>query len=221
MKAVVFDMDGILFDTERISCECWKETGEEMGLGDISEGVTGCIGLNKNDATALIHRLYGEDFPWEEFRARAHARMDRRIARAGLPVKTGVREILEYLEKQGYLVGLASSTAMQGVMGHLEQSGLTQFFQVIVTGDMVEHSKPEPDIYLKACEKLGAAPADAMAVEDSPNGIRSAYRAGMKPVMVPDMIAPTPEIEEMLFGKFTTLLDMLEYLKGLECNGEK
>jgi len=101
MKAVVFDMDGILFDTERISCECWKETGEEMGLGDISEGVTGCIGLNKNDATALIHRLYGEDFPWEEFRARAHARMDRRIAREGLPVKTGVREILEYLEKQG------------------------------------------------------------------------------------------------------------------------
>lgn len=182
---MVFDMDGILFDTERISCECWKEAGESLQLGDISEGIAGCVGLNRNDTNVFMHKLYGEDFPLEEFLSLARRKAGQKIAEEGLPLKEGVREILDYLTRKGYLVGLASSTAKETVMGHLERTGLAHYFKVVVTGDMVEHSKPEPDIYLKACEELGAEPAEAMAVEDSPNGIRSAYRAGMKPVMVP------------------------------------
>ena len=81
----------------------------------------------------------------------------------------------------------------------------------MITGDMVEHSKPEPDIYLKACKELGVLPEEAIAIEDSPNGIRSAYRAGMKPVMVPDLIEPTPEIEAMLYKKFDSLCEVQEY----------
>ena len=145
---------------------------------------------------------------------RSHQSMDRRFLEEGVPLKEGVKEILEYLTENGYIVGLASSTGRGSVMEHLEQTGLTHYFRTIVTGDMVEHSKPNPDIYLKACEELGVSPVNAIAIEDSPNGIRSAYRAGMKPVMVPDMIEPTAEIEAMLYGKFYSLLDVVDYIKN-------
>lgn len=212
-NAIIFDMDGVLFDTERVSFECWDEVGRTMGLGDLREGVKGCVGLNANDAKILMSDLYGEEFPFEEFHSTVHALMKRRFLEEGIPLKEGVIEILDYLSENGYIVGLATSTGRKSVMEHLEETGLTHYFKTIVTGDMVEHSKPMPDIYLKACEELGVTPFHAIAIEDSPNGIRSAYRAGMKPVMVPDLIEPTPEIEAMLYGKFYSLLDVLDYLK--------
>lgn len=101
-------------------------------------------------------------------------------------------------------------------MRNLEQTGLTHYFQQIITGDMVEHSKPAPDIYAKACEALAVASENAAAVEDSYNGIYSAYRAGMKVVMVPDMVMPTPEIEAMLYRKFSTLSEALDDMKSKE-----
>ncbi|HBA68497.1 MAG TPA: HAD family phosphatase [Lachnospiraceae bacterium] len=213
-NAIIFDMDGVLFDTERVSFECWEEVGTAMGLGDLSEGIRGCVGLNRNDAEILMRNLYGEDFPFEEFRETVHALMRQRFLEEGIPLKEGVTEILEYLKENGYIVGIASSTSKKEVMDHLDKTGLTGYFRAVITGDMVEHSKPNPDIYLKACEELGVTPANAVAIEDSPNGIRSAYRAGMKPVMVPDMIEPAPEIEAMLYGKFYSLLDVLDYLKN-------
>lgn len=213
-NAVVFDMDGVLFDTERISYECWEEAETVMGLGDLSEGTRGCVGLNWNDTEMLMHNLYGKDFPFEEFMETVHVLMKRHFSEEGIPLKKGVKEILEYLKENGYIIGLASSTGKESVMHHLEETGLTGYFQTIITGDMVEHSKPKPDIYLKACEELGVAPINAIAIEDSPNGIRSAYRAGMKPVMVPDLIEPTVEIEAMLYGKFHSLLDVLDYMKS-------
>ncbi|MBR6771583.1 MAG: HAD family phosphatase [Lachnospiraceae bacterium] len=211
-NAIVFDMDGVLFDTERIGCQCWEEVAREMKLGDLSEGMKGCIGLNQNDAEALMRKLYGKDFPFQDYKDTVRMLMKRRILEEGLPLKEGVVEILEYLTAQGYIVGLASSTSKESVMGHLDQSGLTDYFRTIITGDMVEHSKPMPDIYLKACTELGVTPVNAVAIEDSFNGIKSAYRAGMKPIMVPDMVEPTPEIEAMLYGKFYSLLDVMEYL---------
>ena len=213
-NTIIFDMDGVLFDTERISYECWEEIGEAMELGDLSEGIRGCIGLNRNDTEALMYRLYGEDFPFDEFIETVHILMKKRLLEEGTPVKEGVRELLKYLAENGYIIGMASSSGRESVMGHLEETGLAGYFRAVITGDMVEHSKPDPDIYLKACEELGVTPTNAVAIEDSLNGIRSAYRAGMKPVMVPDLIEPTPEIEAMLYGKFYSLLDVLDYIKN-------
>ena len=215
IKAIVFDMDGVLIDTERVSSECWVEVAEEMKLGKLEEGIKGCVGLNRNDAGILMRRLYGEDFPFEEFRNNVHNRMQQSFREKGIPLKPGVKEILEYLTKSGYIVGLASSTSSKSVMEQMEKTGLKQYFQIMITGDMVEHSKPEPDIYLKACKELGVLPEEAIAIEDSPNGIRSAYRAGMKPVMVPDLIEPTPEIEAMLYKKFDSLCEAQEYFTEL------
>ena len=99
MKAVVFDMDGVLFDTERLSISCWMETAQKMGLGDIREGAYGCIGLNRTDSRIFIRQLYGDAFPYDEFRANNSALFQKKIERDGLPVKKGAREILSWLKE--------------------------------------------------------------------------------------------------------------------------
>ncbi len=213
IEAVVFDMDGILFDTERLSVECWRQTAREMGLGDIEKGVYGCIGLNRTDSRLFMKQTYGEDFPYEEFRARNSALFRERVEREGLPVMEGAGALLEWLAGRGIPTALASSTAVNTVKSHLERADFSHYFQVVIGGDMVEHSKPQPDIYCKACSLLGTKPERTAAVEDSPNGIRSAYGAGMLPIMVPDLVQPGPELEKLLYRKCDSLRDVLELLK--------
>lgn len=213
MNTVVFDMDGVLFDTERLCEQSWLVTAEEEGLPDMEKIFPRCIGLNANDSRKIVMEAYGEDFAYEDFRQRASKWFRDYIDKNGLPIKPGTREILAWLKKSGWRVGLASSTRRSTVLEHLEQAGIGEFFSVVITGDMVEHSKPRPDIYLLACRELGAAPEEAYAIEDSPNGIRSAYAAGMTPLMVPDMIAPDQEMARLSRKIFSDLGEVLDFLK--------
>lgn len=216
MKAVVFDMDGVLFDTETLCQDSWMAIAEERGLPGMAKIFPQCIGLNANDSKQVVLGAYGQDFAYEEFRQQASVWFWDYIEKNGLPVMPGVREILEWLKEHNWKVGLASSTRRSSVENHLEQAGLRDYFQTVVTGDMVEHSKPQPDIYLMACKELDIAPEEAFAIEDSPNGIRSAYAAKMIPLMVPDMIAPDDEMKQLSSQIFESLLDVLEYFKTLE-----
>ena len=212
INAVVFDMDGVLFDTERLCTSCWYESAEAMNLGDVSQAVIDCVGLNRNDIKSILTNLYGNDFPYEDYMEAISARMKDKIQESGLPLKEGVYEILEYLKQKDCKIALASSSRQSTVFGHLDRSGLRKYFSVIIGGDMVPHSKPKPDIYLMACREIGVEPCEAAAIEDSPNGIKSAFTAGMKTIMVPDLIAPTKEIENMLYKKFDTLIDLKNFL---------
>lgn len=196
VKAVIFDMDGVLFDTERLCMDSWIAVAGENGIPDMEAFFPSCIGRNMNDTRVLFHDFYGDTYDYEQFRRQASAWFHDHMEQNGIPVKKGVREILDYLRRSGYLIGLASSTNLSTVEHHLLQSGIRQYFQSLTTGDMVEHSKPRPDIYLMACESLGVSPGEAVAIEDSPNGIRAAHSAGMIPVMVPDLIAPDREMQE-------------------------
>lgn len=219
MKAVVFDMDGVLFDTETLCQDSWMAIAEERGLPGMAEIFPQCIGLNANDSKQVVLRAYGQDFAYEEFRQQASVWFWDYIEKNGLPVMPGVREILEWLKEHNWKVGLASSTRRSSVENHLEQAGLRDYFQTVVTGDMVEHSKPQPDIYLMACRELGVAPEEAFAIEDSPNGIRSAHAARMTPLMVPDMIAPDDEMKRLSSRIFDSLLDVMEYFRTLDTEG--
>lgn len=212
MKAVIFDMDGVLFDTERLCMDSWSVIARKQGITDVEKVFPLCIGLNNTDTKALVLKHYGQDFPFEEFVGEASVWFRSYVKENGLPVKKGVREILEFLKADGWKIGLASSTRYESVVKHLEHTGLREYFGVIVGGDMVEHSKPRPDIYLIACDKMGVEPAKAYAIEDSPNGIRAAHAAGMKPVMVPDMIAPTEEIRMLTHEIFEDLTKVQEFL---------
>ena len=212
MKAVVFDMDGVLFDTERLSISCWMETAQKMGLGDIREGAYGCIGLNRTDSRIFIKGLYGESFPYDEFRAQNSARYQEKLERDGLPLKKGVGEILFWLKEKGVKTAVASSTNTQTVKSHMERAGFLPYCQEIIGGDMVEHSKPRPDIYLMACSRLGVEPDMAAALEDSPNGIKSAHSDGLLPIMGTDMEEPTAEIEAVLNWNCGDLIEVKELL---------
>ncbi len=211
---VIFDMDGVLFDTERSYSATLEEVAADWGLGDVHEAVLGCIGRNANDSRTLFLEYMGEDFPYEEYVKETGRRFREREEREGLPIKSGVRELLSYLKQENSRIALASSTRREKVLYYLEKAGLTDYFEVVVGGDMVKHSKPQPDIYLMACRKLGVVPGETYAVEDSPNGIRSAYNAGMKAIMVPDMIEPDAEMEEKTCHICRDLIEVKCYLEA-------
>lgn len=216
LKAIIFDMDGILFDTEIMSSKAWFQLAKERELGDITQLTNDCIGRNRTDISLQFKKKFGEDFDAEEFLTTGRKIMQDWIDKDGLPLMTGTKEILEYLKKNDYTVGVASSSSRKTIMSHMEKSGLGDYFQVIIGGDMVTLSKPKPDIYLKACEAIGMNPEQVIAVEDSPNGIRAAYAAGMKPVMIPDLIEPDKEILSMLYRKFDSLLELRDALEAGE-----
>ncbi len=216
MKSVVFDMDGILFDTERICESSWIATAEKWGLPNMKEIFSKCIGQNANGSKRVLLEAYGEDFAYAAFREEASAWFWQYIEKNGLPLMEGVHEILDWLTENGWKIGLASSTRQSSVLHHLEAAGIRAYFEVVVTGDMVEYSKPNPDIYLLACKGLGVDPREAYAIEDSPNGIRSAHRAGMVTLMVPDMIQPDEELRELSHEIFANLREVLAYFRKTE-----
>lgn len=211
MLAVVFDMDGVLFDTQKIYVRTWEKVARELDIKDFEKPLKLCIGRNKTDQVEILKTHCGEDFPFEEFYALKEKIFTDFIIKDGVPLMKGTKEILVNLKKLGAKIAIASSSRDDVVRHHLEETGLSEFFDVIIGGNMVKHSKPSPDIYLKACEKLDVEPSMAYAVEDSYNGIDSAVAAGLKTVMIPDTLPPTKEKDAVLFGRFDSLLELSEY----------
>lgn len=210
-EAVVFDMDGVIFDSERLVLVCWEKVAERHHIEGITEVMTACIGTTKVKTEEIVLEHYGENFPYDEFSKEASLLFHEIAERDGLPVKRGVRELLEYLREQKVPLALASSTRLEVVSQELKQAGLYEYFQVVMGGDQLERSKPEPDIYLMTCDKLGVRPECAYAIEDSYNGIRSAYSAGMSPIMVPDILPPTREMREKSVAVLEDLLQVREW----------
>lgn len=211
--AVVFDADGTLFDTENLMYEVWVEVGEEMNFPYPGREYLDYVGLNRAAVLALMRSRYGEGFDGADFMVRCVARLSERIEREGVPLKPGVREILELLREKNIPVGLATSTHRVRTERRLELCALRNFFQAVTTGDEVTKGKPDPEIYLTTCQKLGVDARDCLAVEDSRNGILSAHAAGMSVAMVPDMIPPSEELCAIAWQKFDSLLALCEYLK--------
>ena len=135
----------------------------------------------------------------------------------GTPLKPGLIELLSYLKENNYKIAVATSSNKEVALNHFKRANITEYFEVIVCGDMIENSKPAPDIYLKACELLDVIPSECLAIEDSPNGIRSAFSAELKPVMIPDLIQPAEEILEMVHSKLANLNEVIHLLDS-KCN---
>ena len=214
-QAVVFDMDGVIFDTERLVIEFWKEVAKKHNIPNVEHTCIQCLGTNRVRTREIFLENYGADFSFDPYRAEVTELFNTHYKGVPLPTKPGVRELLSYLQEQDIKVGLASSTAQHLVRDEIGTAGLLPYFQTLVCGDMVEHSKPAPDIFLKACEILNADPTKSIAIEDSFNGIRSAHCAGMTPIMVPDQVQPTDEIRTLAFHVMPSLLDVLNWLKTL------
>ena len=215
LEGVVFDVDGVLFDTERLSQGTWNAVSTELNWPQVGRAYLEFVGQNRADILQKMLDLFGPDFPRETFLLTCSARSQARMEQEGVPLKPGVREILEFLTARGIPAALATSTNRERTHRRMEMTGLGPCFSAVVTGDQVEHSKPDPEIYQLACQALGTAPSRTLAIEDSRNGILSAHAAGMPVVMIPDLIPPAPELERLLFRRCTSLLEVRELLDHL------
>lgn len=198
MIQIIFDMDGVIFDTEALCQKAWRIDGKEKGIpeAEIDRVLHLCIGSNQQHMMEILKKEWGAEFPAQRFLVETKEQIQT-LADSHLPLKRGAREILEWLRMQNAVVGLASSTERRIIEKYLRISGLTDYFQAIVGGDQVIHSKPHGEIYQKACAALGVEPAQTYGVEDSYNGVRSASNAGLRTIMVPDLLPPTEEMRKL------------------------
>ncbi|HOO79954.1 MAG TPA: HAD family phosphatase [Lachnospiraceae bacterium] len=215
IKAVIFDMDGVIFDSERIVIKCWEQIAREYNILDVGSVIHQCLGVNDTKTRAIFCEHYGKDFPYDEYRKLTSKMFHEQYDHGRLPMKEGVVELLCYLQENGYVIGLASSTRTEVVRKELEEAKILPYFDYLTCGDTVAKSKPEPDIYIKACENLGILPKEAIAIEDSYNGIRSAFRAGIFPVMVPDLIEADDEMKGLAGNICGNLLEVKAWLQNL------
>ena len=176
-NAVVFDMDGVIFDSERAVMQCWKEVASRHNIPNIEKAILACTGTTMVRTREIMLNLYGADFPYDEYARESSAIFHSRYDGGRLPMKPGVKELLTFLKERGKKIALASSTRQQVVTDELRDAGIIEYFDRIICGDMVSRSKPAPDIFLKACEELNISPSDSYAIEDSYNGIRAAHAA--------------------------------------------
>jgi HAD superfamily hydrolase (TIGR01509 family) len=212
VKTIIFDMDGVLFDTERFGRKAWDAAGKHFGIEGLGDVSLQCIGTNAARTKEIITEAYHGKIPYDEVRSWRSEYAHRYFRENGMPMKPGVRELLSWLREEGWKTGLSTSTRREAVEEELAIAGLTGFFDVIVCGDELKASKPAPDIFLRCAEELHAEPSETPVIEDSFNGIRAAYRAGMRPVMVPDMAAPDEEITELCWQICTDLYEVKNLL---------
>ena len=216
-QAVVFDMDGLMFDTERMIQRSWDVVGVRMGFGKMGKDIYHTLGLNNAERERYFKDTYGEDFPYPEFRENYRAEVSRDTEENGTPVKKGLYELLEVLREKRLKLAVATSSSYESAAKLLEEAKVSDYFHAIVTGNMVEHSKPAPDIYRKACEALEVAPESALALEDSYNAIGSAHAAGMKLIMIPDLLTDSTCVDALLYGKMDSLSEVAELLLSQVC----
>lgn len=211
-KAVVFDMDGVIFDSERAVMQCWKEVASRHNIPDIEKAILACTGTTMVRTREIMLNLYGADFPYDEYARESSAIFHSRYDGGRLPMKPGVKELLTFLKERGKKIALASSTRQQVVTDELRDAGIIEYFDRIICGDMVSRSKPAPDIFLKACEELNISPSDSYAIEDSYNGIRAAHAGGLHPIMVPDLLLADEEMQSLAEIVLPNLTSVMEYL---------
>lgn len=205
MKAVVFDMDGVLFDTESVGFAAWDYACEKLGIAPARALAYKTLGMNAAAVDGILKEYYGENFELETFHRLCREYTYTYFAENGVPQKPYVHDALNVLKNSGFQIALASSTGKTGVLRNLESAGITHYFEAVISGDMTERSKPAPDIYQKAAEALGVPTQLCFAVEDSKNGILSAHGAGMKVIMVPDLWQGDKEADGLLFAKCENL----------------
>jgi len=205
IKGIIFDMDGLLFDTERLYLKAWPPTGEIMGIPITEEVARKTIALGGYEMEEIFQAHYGLDFTLEKARPVIRQWITDYVAEHGLPVRPGAREAIAFFHKRGFPLAIGSSNLHHVVVAYLEEAGLLSYFSTIVTGDMVERVKPAPDIFLQAAANLGLRPEECLVFEDSPPGIEAAHKAGCVPIMVPDLLEPCDVTRDRCWQIFSSL----------------
>lgn len=212
IRGVIFDMDGLMTDTERLFLRFWREVMTERGEPEHQEVVTHCIGLNHSATQEYVRRTLGMNFDYQGVMREVARRSAAFCEECGVPVKPGLYILLDYLDAEHIPYAVATSTGYKNARWRLENIGVMERLGGLVTGDMVTAGKPDPEIFEKAAAALELSACQCMALEDSPHGVLAAHRAGCLPVMIPDLREPDPETFRLLFGTADRLDHVIEIL---------
>lgn len=212
ITAVLFDMDGLVLDTEKLYTRFWQEAACACGYPMTKEQALGMRSLNRGAGLAKMQSYFGPEVDYDFIRQKRIELMDAFVEKEGVTLKPGIHELLAFLKGRGIKTAIATSSPIERTVLYLTSVGLQDSFDELVSGYMVEKGKPEPDIYLYAAKKLGAEPCNCMVLEDSPAGILAAHRAGCVPVMIPDQDEPDEETMKLLYAKADSLTAVIALL---------
>jgi HAD superfamily hydrolase (TIGR01509 family) len=214
-RAVIFDMDGLLFDTESIARWAWKQALKDHGYIMNDDLYMQFVGRDLTWREKLLKKIYGDSLPFESVTVQRIEIGDERELREGLPMKPGVLDLLYTLSDLGVVIALATGTAHTRAMRRLKNAGINQYFTTIVTSADVAEGKPAPDIFLEVSRRLNVEPVQCVVVEDSFVGVEAAFQAGMCPIMVPDIEQPSAEIRRLAYRVLDSLEETRELLPEL------
>ena len=215
IKAIKFDMDGLMIDSERVTFECYQERLKDMNLTMDEEFYKTLLGKPIKGIYQRFYDVYGNDFPIQNVIQDVHQLMAERFETEGVPVKKGLVELLHYLKDNNYKTIVATSSNRDRVDKILAQAKITEFFDDSICGDEVTKGKPNPEVFLKSCQKLGVNVDEAIVLEDSEAGIQASYDANIKVICIPDMKYPEKQYEEKTFKILKDLTEVTVYLKSL------
>ena len=214
VKGVLFDMDGVILDTEKLYTRFWCEAAQALGFPMTHEMALGMRSLSREVGERQLKNYLGEEVDYQQVRNKRIEMMTAYINENGVELKPGIHELLDFLKENGIKTSIATSSPLDRTKEYLAQVGLVDAFDELVSGHMVEHGKPAPDIYLYAASKLGLKPEECLVLEDSPTGLLAAYRAGCIPVMIPDQDQPDEESRERAYAVVENLVAVKEMLKN-------
>lgn len=201
IQGVLFDMDGLVLDTEKLYTRFWQEAAHCLGYPMTREQALGLRSMNHTEGEARIKSYFGPDTPYMKIRSKRIELMDDFVEKEGVYLKPGIHELLNYLKAHGIKTAIATSSPIERTVKYLSSVNLENSFDAIVTAYMVAKGKPKPDIYIYAAGRLGIDPRNCLALEDSPSGLTAAFKAGCLPVMIPDQDQPSEEIRKILFAR--------------------
>lgn len=215
IKAVLFDMDGLMLDTEIILQKFWCEAAQFYGYDMTKEIELGMRSLSKRYALKYLKKVFGENFDYMAVRSKRIEMMNEYISQHGMAKKKGLDELLDYIKSTPLKAAVCTATDFERMKMYLEQVGVMDKFDKFICSNMVARGKPAPDIYEYACQQIGFAPEECIALEDSPNGVISAAIAGLNVIMIPDLTQPSADITPFLYVKCESLDEVIDILKSL------
>ncbi len=216
IRGVISDMDGVILDSEKLYVRFWCEAADFYGYPMERRHALGIRSLARPFAIERLQGWFGKDFDYDLVRNKRIELMDEYVSVHGIQAKQGAEALLDWLKANGYSVALATATPVDRASLYLNNVGLLRYFDKVCSARQVKNGKPEPDIYLFAANKLGLAPEECLALEDSPNGARSAASAGCKTVLVPDLDNPAEELKDLIFASADNLIRVIEILTEIQ-----
>ena len=214
IKGVLFDMDGVIFDTEKVYLDAWTRVCRKYGYDLKSETYISVMGTGKENTIVTFKKALGDDIPIESMYKDKDIIIKEAVESGSVPLKPGALEILEYLREHNIKTALATSAKRWRADSQLENAGIKKFFDVVICGDEITNLKPDPEIFLKAGRKLGLKPEECIVIEDSQAGIKAAYSAGMYGIHVEDLKEADDTIKKYCKANFKNLMEIQKYIEA-------